>query len=149
MESEKTIFEKDEKGRLVKETIKNCNDAYKVIITYEYNEDIKFKTKMIEYFENSIYITSNKLIKDNLNYGVKLQFHKGKLLGGIKIYDELNKFCFRQYFDKNLYDKDFDISNEINIEGKEYRIRIIHHNNMSISVWLNGNYQKVYYNDIL
>lgn len=140
----------DSNGKIISETINKLNDSLRTVFYYKYYNDIKRISKIIEYFQNETYITTYNLIRDEFSYGIKLTFYKKELLGGITIFDEQNNFSFKQFFDNNLFNRNFDISNVIKIENKEFNIRIKHINKISIEYWINGNLnENIYYSNYI
>ena len=141
-------YEPDGK-RVSIETIKNVNDSLRTTFYYEYINDIRRISKMIEYYQNETHIKTYNLTRDAFSYGIKLIFSKKDLLGGITIFDEQNNFSFKQFFDNNLFDRNFDISNLINIENKEFNIRIKHNNKISIEYWIGNLNEIIYYSNYI
>jgi hypothetical protein len=142
------IYESDGKRVLI-ETIKNLNGSLRTTFYYHYINSIKRISKMIEYYQNETYISTFNLIRDEFSYGIKLTFNKKDLLGGITIFDEQNNFSFKQFFDNNLFDRNFDISNLIKIENKEFNIRIKHNNKISIEYWIGNLNETIYYSNYI
>lgn len=138
MESEKITYIKDEKDRIIQETVKNLNDADKVIFHYEYDDNNKqYKTLVIEYFKNTKYITVYKRTKDNTYYGIKINTFHNVLMGGIEIFDEQNNFVSKHFLDGCQYRKNFIISGITTIDGKTFNIQISKTIG-KIEGWING-----------